>query len=78
VDDDDSIDGSKPIEGFDPDYGSVPMARPSEPPPYKAAPGYGHGGELCVSVCACVCVIVVTTTGELVYLATIYIMVKEK
>ena len=41
----DSVDGNVPPEEFDPDYASLPTTRPNEPPPYKATPGYGHGGR---------------------------------
>lgn len=42
--DTDSFDGGGQPEAFDPDYDSVPTRRPNEPPPYKATPGYAHGG----------------------------------
>ena len=42
--DSDEEDGGQP-EAFNPEYESIPVLRPAQPPMYKPTPSYPHGGE---------------------------------
>ena len=42
--DSDEEDAGEP-EAFEPQYASLPVMRPSQPPQYKPTPQYPHGGK---------------------------------
>ncbi len=45
VDRDSDEEDAGDTEAFDPQYQSLPVLRPPQPPTYKPTPSYSHGGE---------------------------------